>query len=446
MARAIAEAFSQDDRGFASLSHADNLQDVIERLGEAIGNPITLESPEVHLIAYTRHTDDADQARQRTILKKRVPDELVRALKERGIVRRLKESARPIRVQRMADLGLGDRVAMPVRIAGQLRAVLWVPEAHRRLSEEDLDLLEHAAALCAVWMLRLDQQRETRERLHGEFLWDVLSTPQPDTDAIQQRAQGLGLELPLPFRVVITDMDEFNHRVVKETAPNELEIDAIKRKVVHLARDEALRFGLGAVWVSRSDSVILLVGRTRSHSGPPPHMASAHHPEPFTQAVRDAAHREGLTLSVAASRLGHCWSDLPAAFEEAQDSLRAGRHLGWTGFALCAENLGALARLARMADVVGMDVVRGMHAKVACLVQEEEAKTLAFPILETLETYLDCAADSRRAAEALNLHVNTLNYRIRRIVERSGLDLTNGIERLAVHLELKLRRSASTRM
>jgi DNA-binding PucR family transcriptional regulator len=40
----------------------------------------------------------------------------------------------------------------------------------------------------------------------------------------------------------------------------------------------------------------------------------------------------------------------------------------------------------------------------------------------TLEVYLDHDLDRRRTAAALHVHPNTLDYRLRRIVELTGLD------------------------
>jgi DNA-binding PucR family transcriptional regulator len=57
----------------------------------------------------------------------------------------------------------------------------------------------------------------------------------------------------------------------------------------------------------------------------------------------------------------------------------------------------------------------------------------------TLETYLDCSGVARHAAKALFLHPHSLRYRLRRIGEIQGIDLTDPMERLSTHLALKLR-------
>jgi len=59
-------------------------------------------------------------------------------------------------------------------------------------------------------------------------------------------------------------------------------------------------------------------------------------------------------------------------------------------------------------------------------------------LLVTAETYLDSAGDAQRAAAALHIHRGTLYQRLARIEQLSGLDLANGMDRLTLHLGIKL--------
>ena len=59
---------------------------------------------------------------------------------------------------------------------------------------------------------------------------------------------------------------------------------------------------------------------------------------------------------------------------------------------------------------------------------------LADPVLaETAEVFLDCAGSASRAAAALQIHRQTLYYRLARIAELTGLDLADGEARLLLH-------------
>ncbi|OLT18615.1 hypothetical protein BJF78_00355 [Pseudonocardia sp. CNS-139] len=58
--------------------------------------------------------------------------------------------------------------------------------------------------------------------------------------------------------------------------------------------------------------------------------------------------------------------------------------------------------------------------------------------LTTLRAYFDAASDLTEAARVLFVHRNTLRYRLRRIQELCGLDLSDPVERLVAELQLRL--------
>jgi PucR C-terminal helix-turn-helix domain len=69
---------------------------------------------------------------------------------------------------------------------------------------------------------------------------------------------------------------------------------------------------------------------------------------------------------------------------------------------------------------------------------EAYAERRSSGLLETLEAFLDCGLDRRQAAGQLHIHPNTLDYRLRRITELTGLE--PGRPRDLVLLELALTR------
>jgi DNA-binding PucR family transcriptional regulator len=66
-------------------------------------------------------------------------------------------------------------------------------------------------------------------------------------------------------------------------------------------------------------------------------------------------------------------------------------------------------------------------------------------LLRTLEVYLDSGNALAEASAALNIHRNTLLYRLRRIEELTGLDLRNPLARLNLHVAVKGFRLESNR-
>ncbi|WP_345034415.1 PucR family transcriptional regulator [Kutzneria kofuensis] len=61
-------------------------------------------------------------------------------------------------------------------------------------------------------------------------------------------------------------------------------------------------------------------------------------------------------------------------------------------------------------------------------------------LLESLRVFLDCSGSWSQAAARLHLHVNTLRYRIGRVEELTGRDLSRFSDRVDLFLALELSR------
>lgn len=416
------------------LSGADDLQELVERVSELIGNPLTIETPDHRLLAYSRHPFEADPARRLTILNKRVPDAVARALADTGVLERVNSSPYPVRVPPVAEVGLSGRVAMAVRVGDSVRAHIWVQEVERPLSDDDLRVLEHAAALVAVQLLRLDHRREARQRTVSEFLWGLLTARSVDIPRVRQQAEDLALKLPSPYRVLAVDLAAAGGQ--KRVGPpgsrddDSAGLRQAKRLLLELVQNEALRLGLAALAAPSNDGAVVL---TQADQEDACSLAE--------RLCRVGAVR-GMAISVLAGRPYDALDALSEAYEEVQRCAHVVQALGLRGRVVYAEELGVLQHLPLLAGQA-LSGTRANHGLLQKLDHLQASKTLNFSPLETLEVFLDSGANAHAAADRLAVHVNTMHYRLRRIAEETGVDLSDGIQRLAVHLELKLRRFAA---
>lgn len=129
-------------------------------------------------------------------------------------------------------------------------------------------------------------------------------------------------------------------------------------------------------------------------------------------------------------------ADLSAALEELRLLVDLGRRLGHSGRldpgAFVAELL--LARSPRLA---------GLARQRALGPLEKYAERRGTDLIDTLEVFLDSDLDRRRAAERLHVHPNTLDYRLRRVGELTGLDLSRAGDLTLAALALKQRAMAA---
>ncbi len=82
------------------------------------------------------------------------------------------------------------------------------------------------------------------------------------------------------------------------------------------------------------------------------------------------------------------------------------------------------------------DVRRAFAARVLQAVLDYDAAHEA-GLVQTLEAFLDCSGSWNRTAERLHVHVNTVRYRLARIEELTGRDLSRLEDRVDVFLALR---------
>ena len=136
------------------------------------------------------------------------------------------------------------------------------------------------------------------------------------------------------------------------------------------------------------------------------------------------------TLAVGVSMPVYDLSELPVAYEQALFAVNAG---SGGGIRHSADH--ALAFLLRLLGENRMSACL-RHPAVTAL--ENYDRKNHTDLLLTLETYLAQNCSQNRTADALHVHLNSLKYRLHRIVELTELDLRDSEELLYLQLSLRL--------
>jgi hypothetical protein len=157
----------------------------------------------------------------------------------------------------------------------------------------------------------------------------------------------------------------------------------------------------------------------------------------FADVLRTALARLGPALGQARLTVGISEPSVPAALSGALEEARHARRL-------------AELRTDRVSVVTGLEVTS--YVLLLATVPDDVRRTFASrvlgPVLEydarhraglrqTLEAFLSCSGSWSRTGEALHLHVNTVRYRIARVEELTGRDLSRLEDRVDVFLALR---------
>ena len=306
------------------------------------------------------------------------------------------------------------------------RLVLFHPG--RRMTGEDLAVLERAADVVAICLTKQLAVTAVESKYRGDFLRDVLSGRAGEDDDVVGHARSLGWTLEGPLVVVVAALETENAPPMSRGYQGPLELE---------------RFS--AAWstvVGALDPTSPVVGFAAE--------VVALLPVPEPGAERSVVHRavravrgDGgggrRTFAAGVSRVVTTATDLPEAYEQARKALHAGRRLHGPSAVAHFDDLGVFRLLSLIEDDAELDrfvaeTLKELAPGAAGERTSEEAATLR----ETLQVLLDTNLNVAETARVLHFHYNTLRYRINKLERVVGPFTTDPNLRLDLALALRV--------
>ncbi len=291
----------------------------------------------------------------------------------------------------------------------------------------DLRLAQKAGIILALRLMRARVEAEVEQRLRGELLNDLLSDDPATAEAAYRRSAHLGHKLDGPQVLLVVEVRDFAALLRKRSWGEEGVIEKWQRIGAEVSR--ALRRAQADALIQvKSDHLVALVRL------------------PELDAYDDFLHEAGRALSERlAARLPDLPTiigigsptrrpqDIPRSYEEALLCARVIQRRGWSRTVVTFGDLGVLGLLFDASDQARVD--RFVEVRLGPLLEHDRRKNSTF--IRTLGCYLDNACNKIVTARALNLHLNTLKYRLARITEISGLDLDDSETRFQTHVAVR---------
>ena len=407
-----------DEPGQAVAGHhatASSLEELAVLLADDIGGLVTIEDAGNRVLAYSPSLNAADDIRARAILGRGAPPPVMALFSAWDVVDTITRTTDVIRVPADPALGMHSRLITGIhRADGSLLGSIWVQEGPHGFTADAAAVLRGGAVAAVSVLHRMtdgaDQEDELLRRLFGEY---------SEEDA----AVAAGM-----LRIVTEDSAVvIGLAAAAGVAPNEdLLLSTVKR----------LRIHVGALW---TDARVALLGRRiylllpRVPSGTDITVWTEQLLERFDdqEAVRQLCLRAAIapvitdtgTVGVPRAR---------AEVDRVLTSSGSGDGSRVTTFersrtaVLLSEIVARLSPYEEVADprlnaVADYDTAHGSF------------------LMDTLRAYLRSGCNARDAARFLNLHPNTLRYRIARVEALSGLDLHDPDDRLLTEMVLLVR-------
>ncbi|MEV0178721.1 PucR family transcriptional regulator ligand-binding domain-containing protein [Streptomyces sp. NPDC050625] len=301
--------------------------------------------------------------------------------------------------------------------------------------EERLDLLQGVTQLIAVERDRRDASRTVRRRLAQEVLELVQTGAAPAEIAARLRVAAPvllpGLGTAPHWQVVVArvewDEAEVEGGPVAQSLLEEILVDPLATGPEPSDRIAVAHTGDEAV------ALVPLPAVSSEHDGSETGILA----DELLETVRDplsAGLGEDGRVTLGVSAAVHSAEGLRGALEEARHARRvAAARPGH----VCAAGHQELASHVLLLPFVPDDVRRAFTARLLDPLRDYDRRHRA-ELIPTLEAFLDCDGSWTRCATRLHLHVNTLRYRMGRIEQLTGRDLSRLEDKLDFFLALRM--------
>lgn len=394
----------------------EELQSIAESLATRLQRSVAIDDARFRLLVHTPHrTETVDRYRVESIMQKLVADDAQEWSLKYGIT----TATAPVRIPANDDLGFVARYCMPVRCGGILLAYLWLLDAEGSVTGADLDQAMESANAAGEVLYREQLLGDLRRGRERELLRDLLAS---DSTVREHAAQQLVASdrLPEDARVAVLAVQVRPAESVRSDVTIDLALQRAERRLAPLS----------GIWATRggANGLMLIAGRWPLKPDRLRAIAGDLHAELVAGVGDDATVRVGIGPVVPALERTH------ESHSCAQDALRVAAQV--PGFAEVAD-WDALG-IYRLLVQLPLDQLRdnAIPPGLLRLLEGDEPGVL----VETLEVYLDEAGRAPAAIERLQIHRTSLYHRLNRIEQATGMSLSNGGDRLALHLGIKLAR------
>ncbi|MFJ7727976.1 PucR family transcriptional regulator [Neobacillus sp. NPDC097160] len=393
----------------------ESLDEFADLISQVFMCPITIEDANHRLLAYSTHDERTDPARISTIIGRRVPEKVINQLWKEGTIPALLKTRDPIRVKKMNDIGLKSRVAISIWKQDEVLGFIWAIEIDKRLTDEDFDLLKKAADAVKNKLLQLQTRKNKKEEHSQEFFWKLLTGHLKGEKEIYENFHSLQITPASSFALVVF---QFQQNI---TSKEEQSISYL------LKTSQILKIMLYTI---DCNQLILLVSPTNIDE---PFQQLDHFTRTFVQNLGD---RYGVKdISPVYSSIYKDYQKLGKAYNETLTVLSIKEKFPFeTKDIFNYQKLGIyqlfeLILEKRRNDDYENDSLKRLH--------EYDNKHNS-NLVETLEVFLNQDNNINDAAKELNVHANTLNYRLKRITEIGNVNFKDPNQKMILYLDLKL--------
>lgn len=296
------------------------------------------------------------------------------------------------------------------------------------LTENALQVMESLSAATALWISREDAIVKTEIRLRNEFIWGLAKTPQMILDDnIQSRAKLFGYNLNVPYLCIVGYSENFDSFSIGQDGDQDFGFKNVIYYIEEEVRYAASVVGKQVAFTFDDDRLIIyLEANNEEHN-------TVHH---FLDLVdkRLNALMPGVFFSWGIGMKSDGMMKFHESYKKANSALDMGRKQKGPGQRVSFEDT-QLNRL--LLHLANNEEVRDITlTTIAPLIEYEEKREM--DLIDTFIAYDNQNGNVSQAARVLNLHRQSLLYRLRKIESLTNLSLDNPDDVFLLNISIKV--------
>ncbi|WP_249870082.1 PucR family transcriptional regulator [Oceanobacillus saliphilus] len=390
----------------------DDPDELADRIAEIFACPITIENSYHHVISYSKHNKNIDEARISTIMNRKVPNKVINGLWKQGIMPQLLDSDDPVVIPEIKEIGLGNRVAVTVRNKNEILGFIWAHTAEKTLSDDELELLKKVTIYLKDFFLKQSQRKRKSEEGYQDFFWQLLTDTQTTAD-ISRQAKRFNMKLEgILAIVVIRFSDDITEQIEKHA--HYLSETQVKVQVIYRLFD---------------DNDFIMLVRLIDNDNPKNQLNEFI--EQFIEKIRKQLRLKNITGSS-----GLAYEEPQYIKDSYKQAVRVLQLKSKFPSQLSTihryEDLGVYQFIEELYEIRKTNQYQNKHIEKLRSYDKKHRTAL----LKTLHVYLQCDCNVYQAAKKMFIHSNTMNYRLKRIREEAEINLKDPNQKMTIHLDL----------
>lgn len=409
-----------------ALSGGDK-RDIISTLSTLINKPVSLIDVEGRLLAH------APLSGQRDFFEKYFDNKIEGTFLQNKIRSYLHKeelvfNSKSIEIFHIPEI-TGSQIAIqPLKAGDKILGYIMVWGEPHQLVQHEILSIQHAAVISTLDLIKQKEVLQVEGRYIIDFVHDLITHQIDSPETIYQRARSMGWDFREPHIVLLVEINNFQKYLDTSAKIDSQEIlDKLER-----ATDQICNYFETRRKVCRLGDSILIFWPTNSTIP-----VSEQKPWIIDIGLRITSeinrYLTALNVSMGISRVQLDATSFALGYEQAKEALYIGRRV-WPN-----ENIWHYDDLGIYRLLGGIQNPAEIHLYTKDILGKLlEPDNCRGELLHTLETFLDNNRNMKETAMYLNIHYNTLRYRLNQIEKVIGYFRNDPILCLNIQLAIKL--------